>query len=193
MWDKTPKKHDLWSCGTMQARNPERAIWLHLARSGSQSQRGILSSSVTKWWLLWYHTLKSFDGCLTFSAPPCDFPSVITMQVLATPCLGAPLKILPLTSFKATSVSVDPPVYFSSSILFLRPGREYRTESSNVRSINTLWSYLIKANLSWTQSTRQKWSVIWGTRFMQHTTKFLNVSYLFKIMGLRVALRLLLG
>ena len=28
---------------------------------------------------------------------------------------------------------------------------------------------------------------------MQDTTKFLNVSYLFKIMGLRVALRLLLG
>lgn len=91
-----------------------------------------------------YYTFKSFE---TLASPSYDLPSVMTMQVLGTSRLGIPLKIFSFTAFNARFVSVEPPVYFNLSILFFKPGREYRRESSKVRSINTLWSYLIRANL----------------------------------------------
>ena len=91
-----------------------------------------------------YYTFKSFE---TLATPSYDLPSVMTMHVLGTSRLGIPLKIFSFTAFKARFVRVEPPVYFNLSILFFKPGREYRRESSKVRSINTLWSYLIRANL----------------------------------------------
>ena len=98
-------------------------------------------------------TLRYEEGCLTARLPPCVIPSVIRIHVLGTPCLGAPLNILSFTSFKARCVSVEPPVYRISPTLFLTPCREYKTESSKVRSMHTWWSYLKRANL------QQKWKI----------------------------------
>lgn len=115
-------------------------------------------------------TLRYEEGCLTARLPPCVIPSVIRIHVLGTPCLGAPLNILSFTSFKARCVSVEPPVYRISPTLFLTPCREYKTESSKVRSMHTWWSYLKRANLQqklkismnslWEQSQRRNGQVI---------------------------------